>query len=134
MSLDLYAEDIIANYEHPHNKRKMQDKSAESHEHNPICGDDITIYINVKDGKINDISFDGSGCAISIGTASKLTDMVKGKDISEIEKMGFDTIKELIGIDPGPARAKCATISLKALKHAVFIYEHKKPDEKTDDL
>jgi hypothetical protein len=58
----------------------------------------------------------------------------KRKSVSEIESLGFDFIVDLIGIDPGPARAKCATISLKALKHAVFIYEHKKPDGETERL
>ncbi len=134
MSLDLYAEDLIANYEHPHNKGAMKDSDAHSHEYNTTCGDDITVYIKVKDGKIADVSFEGSGCAISVGTASKLTDAIKGKSLKEIEDLGFDFIVDLIGIDPGPARAKCATISLKALKHAVFIYEHKKPDKETENL
>jgi nitrogen fixation NifU-like protein len=134
MSLDLYAEDLVANYEHPHNKKSMSDCDSSSHEYNTTCGDDITIYIKVKDGKVADVSFDGSGCAISVGTASKLTDAIKGKSVSEIESLGFDFIVDLIGIDPGPARAKCATISLKALKHAVFIYEHKKPDGETERL
>ncbi|MCL5680283.1 MAG: iron-sulfur cluster assembly scaffold protein [Candidatus Marsarchaeota archaeon] len=134
MGLDLYAEDLVANYEHPHNKKSMADSDSHSHEYNTTCGDDITVYIKVKDGKIADVSFDGSGCAISVGTASKLTDAIKGKSVEEIEKLGFDYIVELIGIDPGPARAKCASISLKALKKAVFIYEHKKPDSGTEKL
>ncbi len=134
MALDLYAEDLVANYEHPHNKKTMENSDSSSHEYNTTCGDDITIYIKVKDGKVDNISFDGSGCAISVGTASKLTDAIKGKSIEDIEKLGFDFIVDLIGIDPGPARAKCASISLKALKHAVFIYEHKKPDKETERL
>ncbi|MCL4371915.1 iron-sulfur cluster assembly scaffold protein [Candidatus Marsarchaeota archaeon] len=134
MGLDMYAEDLIANYEHPHNKRRLSHSDSESHEYNPICGDDITVYIKVNDGKIGDISFEGNGCAISVGTASKLTDLVKGKSLSEIERMGFEDIVNLIGIDPGPARAKCASISLKALKHAVFVYEHKNSDAVTDKL
>lgn len=132
MSLDLYAEDLVANYEHPHNKHAIENDDAHSHEYNTTCGDDITVYIKVKDKKIEDISFDGNGCAISVGTASKLTDAIKGKSLDEIEKLDFGFVVDLIGIDPGPARAKCATISLKALKHAVSLYEHKKSD--TDDL
>jgi nitrogen fixation NifU-like protein len=63
-----------------------------------------------------------------------LTDEIKGKSIVEIEKMGLDTIIDLIGIDPGPARLKCATLSLRTLKEAVFTYEKKPVDNSTKEL
>ncbi|MCL4411690.1 iron-sulfur cluster assembly scaffold protein [Candidatus Marsarchaeota archaeon] len=132
--MDLYAEELISNYEHPHNKGKLDGADAELHEYNPVCGDDITIYISVKGKRIADVKFDGKGCAISIGAASMLTDLVKGKTLAEVEKMGFNTVVGLLGIDPGPARAKCATIALKALKGAVFAYEHKTIDAETKSL
>ncbi len=134
MPMDLYAEELVSHYEHPHNKGKLASADAELHEYNPVCGDDITIYIKIKDKKIEDIKFDGRGCAISVGAASMLTDFTKGKTLAEVEKMGFNTIVDLLGIDPGPARAKCATIALKALKGAVFAYEHKTVDDATKSL
>jgi nitrogen fixation NifU-like protein len=134
MPLDLYAEEIISNYEHPHNKGKIDKPSTKMHEHNPVCGDDITIYIKVSKGKIEDIKFDGDGCSISIASASMLTDYAKGKSLEELEKLGVKDIINLIGVDPGPARLHCATISLKALKEALFIYDHKKPDVETKRL
>ncbi len=134
MPLDIYAEEIISHYEHPHNKGKIQNANAELHEDNPVCGDDLTMYCLIEDERIKDVKFDGNGCSISIASASMLTDFAKGKTLREIEDMDFETIKELIGIDPGPARAKCATLSLKALKGAVFLYQHKNPDKATGQL
>ncbi len=112
----------------------MSKADSSFHEFNPLCGDDLTIYIRIRDGRIEDVKFDGSGCAISIAAASMLTDEVKGKPISKVEAIGFEELKGIIGIDPGPVRLKCATISLKALKKAVFLYEHKKPDGATENL
>jgi nitrogen fixation NifU-like protein len=132
--MDIYAEELISHYEHPHNKGTIKGADAELHEYNPVCGDDITVYFKVKEGKVDDIKFDGKGCAISVGCASMLTDYVKGKGLKDIEAMGFDTVVKLLGIDPGPARVKCAAISLKALKGAVFAYEHKSADAATKDL
>lgn len=134
MPIDLYAEDIITYYEHPHNKGKMKDASVSMHNENSLCGDDVTIYLKVKDGKIEDVKFEGTGCAISVATASMLTDFVKGKTLEGIEGMGVQSIFKLIGFDPGPARLKCATLSLKTLKEAAFAYQHKKVDTETQDL
>lgn len=134
MPLDLYAEEIIAHYERPHNKGEIKNPSISFHENNPLCGDDITMYLKIEKNKVEDVKFGGSGCAISMASASMLTDFVKGKTLAEIEKMGIPTIVELLGIDPGPARLKCATLSLKTLKGAVFLYEHKEVGDKTKDL
>ena len=69
-----------------------------------------------------------------MASASMLTDFIKGKSLEEIEKMGLPTIIELIGIDPGPARLKCATLSLKTVKEAAFLYQHKEVDRETKEL
>jgi nitrogen fixation NifU-like protein len=99
-----------------------------------LCGDDLTIYLKINKNKIEDVKFDGSGCAISMASASMLTDFIKGKSLADVEKMGLDTIIELIGIDPGPARLKCATLSLKTVKEATFLYQHKEVDRSTKEL
>ena len=90
--------------------------------------------MNIKDGKVSDIKFDGSGCAISVASASMLTDEIKGKTLPEVEALGVHDLIGLIGIDPGPARLKCATLSLKATKKGLFLYQHKEVDESTKDL
>ena len=132
--MDIYAEEIISHYEHPHNKGKLDSPSITFHRDNPTCGDDLTIYLKIKDGKVEDVKFTGSGCAISMASASMLTDEIKGKSLADVEKMGLGTIIELIGIDPGPARLKCATLSLRTLKEAIFLYEKKPVDSATKQL
>ncbi len=94
----------------------------------------MTIYLKIEKDKVTDVKFSGEGCAISMASASMLTDFIKGKRLSEIEKMGLSEIIELLGIDPGPARLKCATLSLKTVKGAAFLYQHKEVDKSTKEL
>ena len=112
----------------------MDKPSISVHENNPTCGDDITIYLDIEDGKVKDVKFSGTGCAISMASASMLTDAIKGMSLDRIERMGLKTIIDLLGIDPGPARLKCATLSLKTVKEAAFMYQHKAVDRDTKDL
>ncbi|HVA83162.1 MAG TPA: SUF system NifU family Fe-S cluster assembly protein [Candidatus Aquilonibacter sp.] len=134
MSLDIYAERLIQYYEHPHNKGKIEDASVHMHEENVSCGDTITVYLKMNDGKVEDIKFEGDGCAISMASASMITDFIKGKSLAEIEKMNVATVMEVIGIDPGPARLHCATLSMRAIKGAVFAFEHKPLDASTKEM
>ena len=134
MPIDMYAEEIISHYEHPHNKGEIKNPSTSMHEYNPLCGDDLTIYLKIKDNRVDDVKFTGTGCAISMASASMLTDSIKGRSLNEIEKMGLRSIIELLGIDPGPARLKCATLSLKTVKEALFLYQHKEVDRSTKEL
>jgi nitrogen fixation NifU-like protein len=134
MDSDIYADELIEQYEHPHNKGTIDKPDGEMHRDNPLCGDDITVYFLSDGDVIRDVKFSGSGCVISMSTASKLTDFVKGKALGEIEGMGVKDVIGLIGLDPGPARLKCATLSLRALKEAVFVYEHKVVDAETKKL
>jgi nitrogen fixation protein NifU and related proteins len=122
LAMDIYAEEIVAHYEHPHNKGKLDGANASFHDFNPLCGDDITVYLIVENNVIKEAKFDGEGCAISIGSASMLTDELRGKRVPAVEKMGPKDIIEMLGIDPGPARLKCATLSLKAAQKALHLY------------
>ncbi|MCL5440899.1 MAG: SUF system NifU family Fe-S cluster assembly protein [Candidatus Marsarchaeota archaeon] len=119
MPMDLYAEEIIAHYEHPHNRGKIDLPNLSTREYNPVCGDDITVYILLEKGRIIEIKFEGDGCAISMASASMVTDYVKGKTVKDVENMDAKTIIGLIGVDPGPARLKCAILPLKAIKNAL---------------
>jgi nitrogen fixation NifU-like protein len=124
LPLDIYAEDILSHYEHPHNKLRLKDFDASFSDENPLCGDTITIYIKVSNMKVSDISFGGDGCSISQSTASMLTDYVKGMLLEDVEKIDYDKIKELLGINLGPARMNCAMLPLKALHGAVKAYKN----------
>lgn len=134
MDLDMYAEELIENYEHPKNKGTIDNPTAEMHEENISCGDKITVYLKIEANTVSDVKFAGSGCVISMGTASILTDFLKGKSLADIENFGKDKLLELINIDPGPVRMHCATLSLRAIRKSVFAYEHKPLDTETREL
>ncbi len=134
MDLDMYAEALIYSYENPSNKGTIKNADASMHEENISCGDKITVYLSFEKGKVKDVKFEGSGCVISMGTASMLTDAIKGRSLEEIEKMNRNELLKLINIDPGPVRMHCATLSLRAIKKAVFKYENKPLDTATKEL
>ncbi len=134
MSLDIYAEELIKYYEHPSNKRKIEKSTANAEEENVSCGDVITAYLRLNGRKIEEATFEGSGCVISMGSASMLTEHLKGKTIDQLEKMGRDDVLKLIGVNPGPVRMHCATLSLRAFKRAVLEYEKKPLDRETKEL
>lgn len=134
MDLDMYAEELIYSYEHPKNKGVIDNATVDMHEENISCGDKVTVYLKIDGGKVADVKFDGSGCVISMGTSSILTDFLKGKSLEQIEAFDKKKLLELIAIDPGPVRMHCATLSLRAIKKAVFKYEKKPVDASTKEL
>ena len=116
---ELYREIILEEYKHPQNKGLLENPTAKHHELNPLCGDEITIYLEINDGIIKDISWEGKGCAISQASASLFTEHIKGKTVAEIEKMDEQTILDLIGISPNPMRMKCAVLIMKTTANAL---------------
>lgn len=100
------------------------------HDSNPLCGDEIDIHLKVEQGKIKDIKFEGRGCAISQASASMLTEMVMDKPLTAVKDLAKDDILENIGLmNLGPARIKCALLSLKVLKMGMInYYTDKDPD------
>ncbi len=134
MELDMYAEALIQAFEHPQHKREMRNANKSMHEENISCGDKITVHLRIDDGVIKDVSFEGSGCVISMGSAEMLVEELKGKKLSEIESMAREDLLKIISIDPGPVRMHCATLSLRAIKKAVLDYEKKPIDRATKEL
>ncbi len=120
----LYHENILDHYKHPHNFGEMKHPHVRHREHNPLCGDTLDVFLKFGDGKIKDISFVGKGCAISQASASMLTDAIKGKTVAEIERMTKENVLELLGITLSPVRLKCAMLSLDTLKNAIHIHEN----------
>lgn len=113
-------EKIVELYRNPNNYGTLDNPTISYEEGNPFCGDKIRIDIKIKDNKIYDIKFSGKGCTISIASASILTDFVKGKNINEVIKISKEKLLELIGIPITPIRLKCALLSLKVLKVALY--------------
>lgn len=123
MSDDIYREIILDHYRNPRNKGKLPDADVSIHDSNPLCGDEIDIHLKVDGDKIRDVKFEGRGCAISQASASMLTEMVMGKPLTSIRDLSKDDILENIGLTSlGPARIKCALLSLKVLKLGMVKY------------
>lgn len=118
---DIYMERILELYRKPLNFGEITDAEIKKTDYNPSCGDMVSIFAKVENGKIKDAKFKGHGCAISTASASLLTEYIKGKKIEEIEKMGQKEIFELLKLDLGknPSRVKCAMLPLTVLKHGV---------------
>ena len=130
MSDDIYREIILDHYRNPRNKGKLPQADVSTHDSNPLCGDEIDIHLKVEQGKIKDIKFEGRGCAISQASASMLTEMVMDKPLTAVKDLAKDDILENIGLmNLGPARIKCALLSLKVLKMGMInYYIDKDPD------
>ncbi|HET6800779.1 MAG TPA: SUF system NifU family Fe-S cluster assembly protein [Nitrososphaeraceae archaeon] len=130
MSDDIYREIILDHYRNPRNKGKLPHADVSTHDSNPLCGDEIDIHLKVEQGKIKDIKFEGRGCAISQASASMLTEMVLDKPLTAVKDLAKDDILENIGLmNLGPARIKCALLSLKVLKMGMInYYIDKDPD------
>jgi nitrogen fixation NifU-like protein len=105
------------------------------HDSNPLCGDEIDIHLKVDGDKIRDVKFEGRGCAISQASASMLTEMVMGKPLTSIKELSKDDILENIGLTSlGPARIKCALLSLKVLKLGMVKYYSDRDPESAKKL
>ncbi len=122
MSSDIYKDIILDYYRNPRNFGDLPEPDVRTKDSNPLCGDIIEMQLKIKDGKVDDVRFKGKGCAISQASASMLTEVVKGKTLDEIKALGKPDVLNLLGIDPGPTRIKCALLGLKVLKLGVYGY------------
>ncbi|MFA6305151.1 MAG: SUF system NifU family Fe-S cluster assembly protein [Candidatus Gracilibacteria bacterium] len=125
---DIYSEIILDHYKNPHNKGHLKNATHKAEEDNPLCGDRIKIYIKISDKKtctakatqiIEDISFEGEGCAISQAAASMLTEFLKGKKVAQAKKITPEQVYALLKIEISPTRSKCALLAAKTIKSAL---------------
>lgn len=122
MSLDMYSEIILDHFKNPHNFGKIENADGRAMDYNPACGDEVEIFLKVKDGKVLDVKFVGRGCAISQASASMLTDEIKGKSVDELAKLDGNFILNLIGVNLSAMRLKCALLGLNVAKVAAVSY------------
>ena len=116
----LYREVILDHYKAPRNHGLLEPHDAIAEGQNPLCGDEVTVSVRFGEGDtIEDVGFEGRGCAISQAATSMLTDLVKGRTASEVATMPKDELLDEIGIPLTPVRLKCALLGLGVLKVAL---------------
>ena len=134
MSEDIYKEIILDHYRNPRNKGNINDAEISAKDYNPVCGDKLTLDIKLENDVVSDIKFDGEGCAISQASASILTEMLMGKTLEDLSKFSKDALLEELGTPSlGPARIKCALLSLKVLKIGTYKYLGDELPKDSDD-
>ena len=117
----LYREVILDHYKNPRGHGLIEGADAEAEGQNPLCGDEVSIYVAFGDDgdTIDEVKFSGPGCAISQAATSMLTEMVKGRSATEVATLPRDELLEEIGIPLTPVRLKCALLGLSTLKLAL---------------
>mgnify|MGYP001558460575 FL=1 len=122
MNSEIYREMILDHYKNPTNAGVVPDASVISKDYNSSCGDVIEIQIKFSDNVIEDIKFQGQGCAISQSSTDILIDLVKNKNVQEIKDFTSEEFVRNLGIELSPLRLNCALLGLKTLKIAVYTY------------
>lgn len=118
---DFYRELIIDRYKNPHYRGELDPHDISYEDDNPLCGDHIRIDLRVDENDvITDAGFSGRGCSISQASADLLVETVIGKKLDEVKKFTKEDVLELLGIELGPVRLKCALLSLKVLKAGIY--------------
>lgn len=118
---DLYRDIILDHYQNPRNKGLVDPADVDYEEDNPVCGDHIHLTLQVDDqDRVTAVGWEGEGCAISQASASMLSERIEGKTLDELRDFSKDDILEMLGIELGPVRLKCALLSLKVLKAGAY--------------
>jgi nitrogen fixation NifU-like protein len=119
--MDLYREDVMDHYEHPRNQGELTGEDVlQDKESNASCGDMVQFYFRVKDEVITEVKWKGIGCAITTAAASKLSEYLKGKKVSEIKKLsGEEIAKKGIGFEVNPGRIKCLMLPVVIVKKLI---------------
>jgi|TARA_B100000959_G_C14893997_1_gene587987 nitrogen fixation NifU-like protein len=118
---DMYREVILDHYKNPRFKGELDPADISYQDDNPLCGDMIRIDLRVdENNRVVECAFSGQGCAISQASASMLMEDIQGKSLEEIKEYSRDDILDMLGIELGPVRLKCAMLSLKVLKVGAY--------------
>lgn len=117
---DLYRDNILDHAKHPRCQGTIENPDATYEDANPLCGDRLRMDFRIRDGRLEQVRFSGTGCSISQASASMLCEAVEGRSLEEIKRLGREDVLEMLGLDLGPVRLKCAMLALKTLKAGVY--------------
>jgi len=125
---EMYTERLLDHYRRPRNKGHLESAGASTatgqvlvaHEYNALCGDEVTFEVLIEKDRIKTACFDGRGCALCMGAASILTEVIQGRTVQELASFGKDEYLEELGAAVRPARLKCALLPWMAFRHALF--------------
>ena len=134
---DIYHEMIVDYSRNPVNYGEIENHDVTFHDSNPLCGDSIDIDMKIDDNKVTDIKFHGKGCAICMACSSVLTEITKGKSLEDVRNIEKNDVLSELGLEHLQAvRIKCALLSLKVLKSALYTYigKHLENSEDVDKL
>ena len=144
---DFYKEIVLDHYQRPRHRGHLENADIEEHLNNPLCGDEVTVYANLAEGKVADVRFTGRGCSISQASASMLTEHLEGKGSEEAE-VEIETFLEMMrteereemgdlvalkGIIQTPNRIRCATLAWEAFKRGLGHKRHKQRNLESTD-
>ncbi|HVO44303.1 MAG TPA: iron-sulfur cluster assembly scaffold protein [Aggregatilineales bacterium] len=118
--MDFYREAILDHYKDPRNWGAVVPADIDHEESNPLCGDHLRLTMKIEDGRIAKVGWEGGGCAISQASASMLGEILVGKTLEEARAITKEQLLEMLGIELGPVRLKCALLSLKVLKVGAY--------------
>ncbi|MCI0565773.1 SUF system NifU family Fe-S cluster assembly protein [bacterium] len=121
MDEELYKENILDHYRHPRNFGKPETYDVREKSSNPLCGDELTLYLAFDGETVSGARFEGDGCAISIAAGSMLTEKIKGKDIGELKLMTPGDIYTMLGIKISHTREKCALLAYATLINILAV-------------
>jgi nitrogen fixation NifU-like protein len=132
MSMD-YREYILDHYRDPRNYGTLEHPTAHAEDSNPLCGDQVSMDLLVEGERVTAVRFRGRGCAISQAAASMLTEMIEGRTLPEVLRLGKQDILDALGIPISPARTKCAFLSLRVLHKSLVLAGLERPSAEDDD-
>lgn len=119
---DIYKQNILDHAKNPHNKGVLPNHNLTKEGINPSCGDSLVLYFLFEHDMLKDVSFEGSGCAISLAATSMLTDKIKGMSVEQLKMLTPGDIYTLLGITVSPGRSKCALLAYGTLTEAIKIF------------
>jgi nitrogen fixation protein NifU and related proteins len=116
---DLYRQYILDHFREPRNYGSLDDADFHAADTNPLCGDRIAFDLKLQDGRVKDVRFSGRGCAISQASASMLTEKIEGASLEDLRALMPQDMFDMLGVEIGPARQRCALLSLRVLHQGI---------------